>query len=569
VSLLQGTGGSITDIEQWLIARGANLTLWAEGTLFQAERSPWTEGDEVTNTDPWADESGNTNDALPQVNTAGKRPVYRDGSTSHTASGGKPVIEFDGFLSAGNATFDFEGGTEDDVWTLASHPFSVNDRVRFTAVDTGATEYAVDTDYFVVGSVATNEFRLSATFGGAPIEGSSDSSGTWTIGTYQNSFGLKTSAVDADVVNSPYTILAVGRIHESERSFGAYCDGLDDTNQNAIAWPTGFSSLKTYHTDSGSSGTPQENTNALPPFWGPTSIIQVWDSDRLTYINGREVPTTATGLNTTDFRGTTIGSRNETGTSRDTRNGWMSFFAVVPGVLSAADRNAFTEWAGRYDCPNWTAKGDRPEFRRVREWPDGSTATAEILTTAPTEGDLMIVTISAAGSGHSGHTVTDTVPSSTPWTKIAGRDVATYASISMWYKVAESGQTDRITAKSNNAEVQAVEIRVVTGVDTLVQTHDGGGAPSTTATVSFDTQNVTPGNYLVAGLVLTPASNPPHADNAEPGKPLNWTGGWHGATDTGYQLTASKMAAASDTTASGQARWTNSLGWAWVTAEFG
>ena len=82
--------------------------------------------------------------------------------------------------TVGDATFDETGGTVDHVWTLASHGLAVGDIVRFTAIGTGAVGYSQDVDYYVVQETA-NEFTLSSSVGGAVIEGTGDSVGTWTL----------------------------------------------------------------------------------------------------------------------------------------------------------------------------------------------------------------------------------------------------------------------------------------------------------------------------------------------------------------------------------------------------
>ena len=81
----------------------------------------------------------------------------------------------------GAATYDEAGGTVDDVWTLAAHGLAVGDHVRFSAVGTGATGYAVDTDYWVAAVPGATEFTLAATSGGAAIAGTGDSVGIWTL----------------------------------------------------------------------------------------------------------------------------------------------------------------------------------------------------------------------------------------------------------------------------------------------------------------------------------------------------------------------------------------------------
>ena len=69
-------------------------------------------------------------------------------------------------------------------------------RVVFSAVGGGATEYLVDTPYYVISSAA-NTFQLSLTSGGAAIAGTSDSTGTWTL-NYWNADGSEIVQIDSD-----------------------------------------------------------------------------------------------------------------------------------------------------------------------------------------------------------------------------------------------------------------------------------------------------------------------------------------------------------------------------------
>ncbi len=85
-------------------------------------------------------------------------------------------------IAIGDCTFDETGGTVDDEWTKTDHGLFIDDSVMFTTVGTGATGYAVDTRYFVVGLPDVDDtFTLSATLGGAVIAGTGDSVGTWTL----------------------------------------------------------------------------------------------------------------------------------------------------------------------------------------------------------------------------------------------------------------------------------------------------------------------------------------------------------------------------------------------------
>ena len=86
--------------------------------------------------------------------------------------------------SIGNCTFDFTAGAQEDLWSKATHGLAVDDSVIFTAVGTGATEYTVDTRYYVITIPTAGTFQLSDTLGGSVIEGTADSVGTWTLGRY-------------------------------------------------------------------------------------------------------------------------------------------------------------------------------------------------------------------------------------------------------------------------------------------------------------------------------------------------------------------------------------------------
>jgi len=92
--------------------------------------------------------------------------------------------------SLGNATFVFTGGGVEDEWTLSAHALTVGAKVQFSAVGTGATGASVSTDYWVKTVPTANTFQLSATKGGAVLEGTENSSGTWTIDRQPEDFYL-------------------------------------------------------------------------------------------------------------------------------------------------------------------------------------------------------------------------------------------------------------------------------------------------------------------------------------------------------------------------------------------
>lgn len=86
--------------------------------------------------------------------------------------------------SIGDCTFDYTGGAQEDLWTKTTHGLAVGDSVIFTAVGTGATEYEIDTQYFVITVPTSGTFQLSDELGGSVIEGTADSVGTWTLGRF-------------------------------------------------------------------------------------------------------------------------------------------------------------------------------------------------------------------------------------------------------------------------------------------------------------------------------------------------------------------------------------------------
>ena len=100
------------------------------------------------------------------------------------------------------ATFDVTGGALEDLWTSTAHGLAVGDTVQFRAVGTGAEPYAVDTTYYVVNVNDANTFQLSATSGGAVLEGTgTDSAGTWTPQK-----GVAASAAEIHVTGNPVRV---------------------------------------------------------------------------------------------------------------------------------------------------------------------------------------------------------------------------------------------------------------------------------------------------------------------------------------------------------------------------
>ncbi len=77
-------------------------------------------------------------------------------------------------------TFDFTGGSPEDLWTSSTaHGLSVDDALNFTTDGGGAPEYAADTRYWVKTVESTTKVTLSTTKGGSVLAGTADSSGNW------------------------------------------------------------------------------------------------------------------------------------------------------------------------------------------------------------------------------------------------------------------------------------------------------------------------------------------------------------------------------------------------------
>lgn len=555
----------ILNIELWAQNRNAEVIYWAEGTSFTSQPGLSDGAALVTGSRVWSDESGNGHNAT--ALTVGQEPVYRNGVATDRMSNDLPVIDFAdvGYYSEGDATFDEAGHPDgDDRWVKIGHGLSNNNRVEFTSVGGGPTNFVANTNYWVVNA-QLDTFQLSATRGGAPITDTLDSTPTWTLRSHQLSSGLTTGDLAPGVsLPTPYTTLAVYRV-DTYYGFGAISDGHDDTNQVALAWPSiPYSSTPNFHTDAGGGASPTEDIT-MEAFCGPTSLIQVWDSDRLTFVNGKEVVTPAVGLTERNFEGCVLGSRNNVGGQQETLDGWIAFYAIIPGILGSGERAAFAKWANRYGCPDWTSVGNRITSRRSLQRTNGTTGNLNFRDTPPA-GSLLLCTMSAAGTSHTDHSIIENPVGGTAWTKIAGRDINTFGSISMWYKIADINQATTIVARSGISEDVATEIRCVEGLNgTLVQTNNAGAGPGTQNTCQFSS-NVTEGNYLISGWWFGDATTPPY--EAHPGKLTEWSGKWHPETDHEYQVVGSKIAEAGDTTAAGQLRWTNSKGSAWIVAEF-
>lgn len=134
-------------------------TLWRRGDLAEYLASAGTAGEIVILA---ADHSSGTDVTV-------RRAQKRTTAAAHTA--------------IGTATYDETGGAAEDLWTTsAAHGKVAGDQVVFSVAGTGATGYAANTTYYVASAPSTTTLTLSATSGGAAIEGTGDGTG-WTIVT--------------------------------------------------------------------------------------------------------------------------------------------------------------------------------------------------------------------------------------------------------------------------------------------------------------------------------------------------------------------------------------------------
>ena len=100
----------------------------------------------------------------------------------------------------------FGGATT--VVTAVGHVFEINDPVRFTSTTALPVELTIGTTYYVVATVATDVFAVSATIGGAAITFTDNGTGTHTVVPirYGPRVGLRTADAGTTtdtVVSSP------------------------------------------------------------------------------------------------------------------------------------------------------------------------------------------------------------------------------------------------------------------------------------------------------------------------------------------------------------------------------
>lgn len=90
-----------------------------------------------------------------------------------------------------NATFIFTGSAAEDEWTDAAHGYLTGLLIQFSAVGTGAPEFLITTDYWVI-RLGANTFKLASSLAnalaGTPIEGTVNSTGTWTVEVQAQTF---------------------------------------------------------------------------------------------------------------------------------------------------------------------------------------------------------------------------------------------------------------------------------------------------------------------------------------------------------------------------------------------
>ena len=154
--------------------------------------------------------------------------------------------------SLGAVTFLFTGSAVEDEWTSsAAHELAVGDMVRFSAVGTGADEYAAGLVYYVATIPTTTTFQLSATESTTVLEGTADSVGTWTLETmvfdYQEFpdgyYDLITN-VDAVADSTGRSVLVRGLISSSDTIY--YTARTRPSSSSVASLPTELANAVPY-----------------------------------------------------------------------------------------------------------------------------------------------------------------------------------------------------------------------------------------------------------------------------------------------------------------------------------
>jgi hypothetical protein len=130
------------------------------------------------------------------------------------------------------------------TWSVAGHAFVANDMVSFTTSGAApggftASTTAVHQVYFVRNPIAGTSFELSATFGGASINASSNGSGTFNV---FRSYGSTTATHVAGRKTGTITSGFAGTALLLDNIMGVTVPALDSTNpntgHNVIFFPT-------------------------------------------------------------------------------------------------------------------------------------------------------------------------------------------------------------------------------------------------------------------------------------------------------------------------------------------
>lgn len=135
------------------------------------------------------------------------------------------------------------------VVTLASHGLSAGQTVKFTTTGALPTGISADTIYFVIASVTTNTFEISATFGGTAIGTSGSQSGTHTLFSVNSAVNFHFGFAK---INRGYMfgMNRKGGSPNSSDSTGLYLSAPDSTAQNnniaVFSVGTGNGATKTF-----------------------------------------------------------------------------------------------------------------------------------------------------------------------------------------------------------------------------------------------------------------------------------------------------------------------------------
>lgn len=177
------------------------------------------------------------------------------------------------------------------TWAVAGHAFAANDMVAFTTSGAApggftASTTAVHQVYFVRNPVAGVSFELSATFGGASINASSNGSGTFNV---FRAYGSTTATHVAGRKTGTITSGFVGTALLLDNIMAATIPAIDSTNpnvgQDVIFLPTGTNFYNFRLTDITAGATTLPTATAInnlgtgTDYTAPTSVLAYYSEE--------------------------------------------------------------------------------------------------------------------------------------------------------------------------------------------------------------------------------------------------------------------------------------------------